>query len=165
MCIYANIVDNESFRCLELERSTSDKEGPAPASLSWKYSTGGRKVLEKDTAVAFSIDTGDAMDCCLEEDVMEVMDWTAEEDSSDYMDWTAVQFDEATEMEWTEVHFDEEMEYCVDETISDDIDMVDQEDFMDCETEEVCCDTTMEMKWEWEVEVEFEVCGEAMDCD
>jgi hypothetical protein len=125
MCIY-NVVDNESFRCLKLERSTSDKEAPAPAS----YDFGGRKV-EKDTAVAFSIE----MDLCLEE---EVMDWTAKEDSSDCMDWTAVRFDEATEMEWMEIHFDEEMEYCVDETISDDIDMVDQEDWVDWEEEEVC---------------------------
>jgi hypothetical protein len=38
MCVY-----NESFRCLELERSTRDKEGSTPASLSCKLSTGGRK--------------------------------------------------------------------------------------------------------------------------
>jgi hypothetical protein len=138
MCIYANVVDNE--------RSNRYKEGPSPASFAWKNSTGDdRKMLENDTAVVFSIDAMD-MDFYLEE---EVMDWTVEEDSSDYMDWTAVQFDEAIEMEWVQVHFGGEMEYCViDETMSDDIDSVDQENWM-------------VMDWE----VEFQVRGEAMDCD
>jgi hypothetical protein len=51
-------------------------------------------------------------------------------------------------MEWVQVHFGGEMEYCViDETISDDIDSVDQEDWM-------------VMDWR----VEFQICGEAMEC-
>jgi hypothetical protein len=156
MCI-CNTIDNESLHCVE--RSTSDKEASAPASLSWKNSTGGRQV-EKDTAVSFSA----GMDWCLEEGRM---DWTAvhfdeimfeaEEGSSDNMDWTAVQFDEVVGMEWMEADFDEEMEIDEDEDVNadamefqavefadtmnwelvsyvqEDVEMVDQEGVMDCD--------------------------------
>jgi hypothetical protein len=49
-----NVVDNESIRCLELERSNRDKEGPSPASLSCINSTGdGGSKVKKGKSVSF----------------------------------------------------------------------------------------------------------------
>jgi len=156
MCIF----DNESLRCLEMERSNKDKEGPAPASLSWKYSTGGSKV-EKDTAVSFSIDSGAAMDWCLEEDCM---DWTAmvmaeaEEDSNDYMDWAAVQFDEAIDMEIDEDEDADDMDFEYGEFVDTmDFEYVEFPDAMDFEYGDFV--DTMD----WELEMVDQ--DDAMDCD
>jgi hypothetical protein len=163
MCI-CNTFDNESLHCVA--RSTSDREGSAPASLSWKKSTGGRQV-EKDTAVSFSA----GMDWCLEDDRM---DWTAvqfdevmfeaEKGSSDNMDWTAVQFDEVVGMEWMEGDFDEEMEYCdLDMEIDEDEDV--NADSMEFQAVEFA-DT---MNWELisYVEADVEMVDQMgfMDCD
>jgi hypothetical protein len=152
MCIYANIVDIESFRCLELKRSTRDKEAPAPASLSWKNSFGGRKV-EKDTAVAFSIDTGDAMDYCLDEDVM---DWTAFENSSDCMEWES---ESVCDCEVVDMQIDEEDDCMEFELVCDcevvDMQIDEEEDFMswelvcDCEVVDMQIDEEEDfMSWD-----------------
>jgi hypothetical protein len=111
MCIYT-VVDNQSFRCLELERSTRDKEG------SWKSSFGDSTV-ESNTAMPFSVATamdiddsmGDPMD--IDDSMGDPMDiddsmgdpMDIDDSMGDPMDWEPVYCDGGpVDMDWEPVY-------------------------------------------------------------